>query len=1169
MVLRSPQVALFDHARGRAPLDVHVLHSLLPREAQAAALGRPEPGRARVLLATNIAESSLTLPDVSVVVDACLSRGLSWNEARGMSALVTSFASRASCAQRAGRAGRVQPGTVVRLLPKAVFDALPAHDPPEMLRCDLEGVVLKAKALLPRDSRDDPLDVGTIIQAVTHLNNLKSAEFNLKLRSGKARDEDDDDPDERAAAADGSHPAHAGVRALLASAPSPPPAARVDAALSRLVDAGAISPPTATLPGRLTALGRFASACARLPLPAARMLMLAVAAGYAADGVIVAAALTLERSPFKQVLPAFAASPAAYAHEAAAAAGARAVADGGRHSDTLAWAAIYEHWKRSVGFDGGGDIVSSYTEKPAASGSASDTRPMPYSVAAWKVIRRQLSARAMRSFAGAVASLARDVPRAAAAAGVALSAADAAALSALCSARATSAHAAHPPRSPDIDRPTSPGRGGGGQSRRRCGGGEDDDDGEAGFGDDDGEAESSSPAAAAAEESAEGRDAASPPRVPPKLFDDERCRVLRFLAVLGCGSSLLASSPGKPGFAKKTVDALAAAGVDAAACVALTPPSWLRARGPAAAAAALADIFPTHAPRVTQLVAPHAGGGGGAGGGGDGAGAEDDEEEEEEEEEDSNGGHSAARRLKRARSLRGGGSGGGKDGGRKGADDDAASKLWFVHFAGPHSNRSLAAAASPPPPPPPRPGSRLLEAASITMSAARRTLAAITAATSPSPLLAAAIMASVSDKPSPPLASFVTTRADGSVSNATASPQALPLQPPPPPPPPGVFNDTLPLPAKQLMSIAGGRSMLPLPILPAISWRGGGAPAVAAAPGAAAAPTVELPGGADEEAGRAACGVRVLHTLRWAWLGGAPTAGPPPSPSSSHSSSASSSACASAASGKERKGADGGSGRASLTATSFLAFAAEAGGAGRTRFAAAAEVACFEFSRKVQARGLTLLDPSPGAAEMALLALLPRGARSCLRARVARPPRSDDGSDRFSHGFSNGSVASSSHPFLAAIDWAPLSPAKPPTLLAPARLGAPQLRVVNDLRSAMSVVAVRGGGAPAASALRRALHEFLRAAAAAAGGGESGGGGVAGAHARLDVSPWRALEPVRGAEGPWPPFSTALFDEEGRPTDGEEGAEEDDAEEEAEEEEEDGARSFSSRHKQREAAAIL
>lgn len=96
----------------------------------------------RVIIATDVAESSLTVPGVRVVVDSCLSRVSRQDSSRGMSQLVTESASRASTIQRAGRAGREGPGQVFRCLTAEQWSHLSAFSPPAILTSDLTSALL-------------------------------------------------------------------------------------------------------------------------------------------------------------------------------------------------------------------------------------------------------------------------------------------------------------------------------------------------------------------------------------------------------------------------------------------------------------------------------------------------------------------------------------------------------------------------------------------------------------------------------------------------------------------------------------------------------------------------------------------------------------------------------------------------------------------------------------------------------------------------------------------------------------------------------------------------------------------------------------------------------------------------------------------------------------------
>ncbi|WP_159976500.1 MULTISPECIES: ATP-dependent helicase HrpB [unclassified Novosphingobium] len=118
------------------------LHGQCEPGAQRAAIRRDPDGRRRIVLATAIAETSLTLDGVSVVVDAGLSRRAEFDKAAGVTRLVTHRASRASAAQRAGRAARQGPGVAYRLWEEAAHAGRPEFDPPEMLTSDLTPLTL-------------------------------------------------------------------------------------------------------------------------------------------------------------------------------------------------------------------------------------------------------------------------------------------------------------------------------------------------------------------------------------------------------------------------------------------------------------------------------------------------------------------------------------------------------------------------------------------------------------------------------------------------------------------------------------------------------------------------------------------------------------------------------------------------------------------------------------------------------------------------------------------------------------------------------------------------------------------------------------------------------------------------------------------------------------------
>ena len=124
-------------------VDVRPLFGRLTPAEQDAALAPSPEGRRKVVVATDIAESSLTVEGVRVVVDAGLRRVLRHDTRTGMGRLVTVGASRASADQRAGRAGREAPGRAVRLWSRLEHAARPAFDPPEIALADLAGLMLE------------------------------------------------------------------------------------------------------------------------------------------------------------------------------------------------------------------------------------------------------------------------------------------------------------------------------------------------------------------------------------------------------------------------------------------------------------------------------------------------------------------------------------------------------------------------------------------------------------------------------------------------------------------------------------------------------------------------------------------------------------------------------------------------------------------------------------------------------------------------------------------------------------------------------------------------------------------------------------------------------------------------------------------------------------------
>jgi ATP-dependent helicase HrpB len=124
------------------PYEIHLLHGSLDPAAQRAAIRPSRSGGRKIILATSIAETSLTIDGVRIVVDSGLARRPRYDRAAGVTRLVTERASQASATQRAGRAARQRPGVAYRLWEAAASAGMPPFDPPEIVESDLSSLLL-------------------------------------------------------------------------------------------------------------------------------------------------------------------------------------------------------------------------------------------------------------------------------------------------------------------------------------------------------------------------------------------------------------------------------------------------------------------------------------------------------------------------------------------------------------------------------------------------------------------------------------------------------------------------------------------------------------------------------------------------------------------------------------------------------------------------------------------------------------------------------------------------------------------------------------------------------------------------------------------------------------------------------------------------------------------
>ncbi|KAG1790271.1 P-loop containing nucleoside triphosphate hydrolase protein [Suillus plorans] len=130
------------------PMHVVPLYSLLPSEKQMRVFDTPPPGYRLVVVSTNVAETSLTIPNIRYVIDSGRAKERHYDIASGIQSFQVSWISKASAAQRAGRAGRTGPGHCYRLYSSALYEHyFESFSQPEILRTPIEGVVLQMKSM--------------------------------------------------------------------------------------------------------------------------------------------------------------------------------------------------------------------------------------------------------------------------------------------------------------------------------------------------------------------------------------------------------------------------------------------------------------------------------------------------------------------------------------------------------------------------------------------------------------------------------------------------------------------------------------------------------------------------------------------------------------------------------------------------------------------------------------------------------------------------------------------------------------------------------------------------------------------------------------------------------------------------------------------------------------
>ena len=158
-------------------LTVIPLHSSITLEEQYLVFRNPKPDYRKIILSTNIAESSITVPDIKYVVDFCLTKSLICDVDTNYQSLRLQWASQASAKQRAGRAGRVSNGKVYRLVTREFYNFdLEEYSTPEMQTCSLESVILKVKVL----DLGDPKSILHLAVSPPDLHNIERTILLLK-----------------------------------------------------------------------------------------------------------------------------------------------------------------------------------------------------------------------------------------------------------------------------------------------------------------------------------------------------------------------------------------------------------------------------------------------------------------------------------------------------------------------------------------------------------------------------------------------------------------------------------------------------------------------------------------------------------------------------------------------------------------------------------------------------------------------------------------------------------------------------------------------------------------------------------------------------------------------------------------------------------------------------
>ncbi|XP_031618969.1 probable ATP-dependent RNA helicase spindle-E [Contarinia nasturtii] len=174
----------FAETKGDLAWKIYILHSLVSTEEQQSIFQPVEDGVRKIILSTNIAESSITVPDVKFVIDFCLMKYLHSDSTKNFTSLEMAWASRNNCRQRAGRAGRLEDGRCYRLVYRRHFERYMRESQiPELRLTPLENAILKAKTFemesphmilgqAMEDSKPEVIDIANTVLSLKELGAL-------------------------------------------------------------------------------------------------------------------------------------------------------------------------------------------------------------------------------------------------------------------------------------------------------------------------------------------------------------------------------------------------------------------------------------------------------------------------------------------------------------------------------------------------------------------------------------------------------------------------------------------------------------------------------------------------------------------------------------------------------------------------------------------------------------------------------------------------------------------------------------------------------------------------------------------------------------------------------------------------------------------------------------